>query len=132
MLIASHPAAGALSPRSTQRVMVDRPLAWTSGRLPPGQPLLASSPLASPPPSGQALGDGADRVHLFSEFQVHRGGRSMLDVQLRAFELLLAQPHVWDRRTPPGREHAAEGQWMCDCVGGLLQTCRSGSRRHIG
>eukprot|EP00933_Yihiella_yeosuensis_P034322 TRINITY_DN27814_c0_g1_i1.p1 TRINITY_DN27814_c0_g1~~TRINITY_DN27814_c0_g1_i1.p1 ORF type:complete len:743 (-),score=74.10 TRINITY_DN27814_c0_g1_i1:21-2249(-) len=36
------------------------------------------------------------RVKIFSEFAVHRGGRSMLDVQLRAFELLLDDPVAWD------------------------------------
>ena len=43
----------------------------------------------------RGLGDRSRRVSVFSEFSVHRGGRSMLDVQLRAFELLLADAR-WD------------------------------------
>ncbi|CAE7938978.1 XYLT2 [Symbiodinium sp. KB8] len=37
-----------------------------------------------------------ERVRIFSEFSVHRGGRSMLDVQLRAIALLLASPVAWE------------------------------------
>eukprot|EP00913_Durusdinium_trenchii_P014971 g14043.t1 len=39
---------------------------------------------------------GAERVQIFSSFSVHRGGRSMLDVQLKALQLLLASPIAWD------------------------------------
>ncbi|CAE8715775.1 unnamed protein product, partial [Polarella glacialis] len=44
----------------------------------------------------QALGEESRRVRIFSEFSVHRGGRSMLDVQLRAFHLLIEDPRPWD------------------------------------
>lgn len=40
--------------------------------------------------------DGASRVRVFSEFSVHRGGLSMLEVQLRALEMLLVDPTEWD------------------------------------
>ena len=37
-----------------------------------------------------------ERVQIFSAFAVHRGGRSMLDVQLSAMRLLLASAIAWD------------------------------------
>eukprot|EP00927_Polykrikos_kofoidii_P044506 TRINITY_DN38452_c0_g1_i1.p1 TRINITY_DN38452_c0_g1~~TRINITY_DN38452_c0_g1_i1.p1 ORF type:complete len:721 (+),score=77.39 TRINITY_DN38452_c0_g1_i1:169-2331(+) len=40
--------------------------------------------------------EGENRVRIFSELKVHRGGRSMLDVQLRALELLLSYSVQWD------------------------------------
>lgn len=62
---------------------------------------------------------GDPSVRAFSEFDVHRGGRSMLEVQLRAFELLLGWS-LWGgggdgaqhEDPPPPRER--ENTWKLD------------------
>ncbi|CAE6943716.1 XYLT2 [Symbiodinium sp. CCMP2592] len=46
--------------------------------------------------AARSFENGRERVRIFSEFSVHRGGRSMLDVQLRAIALLLASPVAWE------------------------------------
>eukprot|EP00439_Symbiodinium_sp_Y106_P046636 s253_g5.t4 len=46
--------------------------------------------------AARSFDNGRERVRIFSEFSVHRGGRSMLDVQLRAIALLLASPVAWE------------------------------------
>ncbi|CAE7480423.1 Xylt2 [Symbiodinium natans] len=46
--------------------------------------------------AAKSFDNGHERVRIFSEFAVHRGGRSMLDVQLRGIALLLASPVPWE------------------------------------